>query len=583
MRDYLVIEIDAQDDLSTWRAAEALMEEAGWRKVAERRRFSVFLEGERPPAYRHLPGVAGALIGEAFDGDAARRGQGVDLDMLGFGARADDCAWRLVQRAFGRYVAILNDDQGPVRVLRDPLGAMNAFGWRLGPLRFIGSRLPDLPALWPKTLGVDWSVIGAILRQKNLAGICSPLAGVMLYPPGVLADEHGQGPRLWSPASLARQVAPHAQPEELRDVVDGVVAAFAQRRTNVFCEMSGGLDSAIVATSLAKVGAPLRYGVNHAFPERGDERAYAQDLADKIGAPLVIVERDRLDLTPAKLLEGSGGMRPNYACGDPDHDADLAARQQADGVDAMFTGCGGDGVFYQPATPSLVGDVLKGLAGPRLAGLEALARRNGTTVWSILAKSRTEKNLTAGAGVQRFLSSEVAAPAPDLHPWLSEAQDLPPAKQLQVLMIVNGLGSLGDSRHHAAGDVIDPLMSQPVVEFCLRTPAGRLAVGPINRPFARKAFAERLPASILTRPSKGAVTSFFLRSLADSLDEMRPFLLEGQLAAAGMFDLESLDEVLCREQFISNNSASQIFILLALEAWTRRWSSAQASGLAKTA
>lgn len=578
MRDYLVIESEPQAATASRRGAEARVLETGaWTKVAERRWFSVFVETALPPAYRHLPGVAGGLIGEVFDADAARQGRGQPLDFLGFGAEPNDIAARLVARGFGRYVAILNDDRGPARVLRDPLGVMNAIGWRKGSLRFVASRLPDLPDLWPSDLALDTERIADILRQKNLASLTCPLVGVNLYPPGVLADASGRGPSLWSPASFARRKGVKADPRDLRQVVDGVVAAWSQGRTGILCEMSGGLDSAIVATSLAKVGAPVRYGLNHAYPEKvGDERRFAHDLAESVGVPLVVVERQRLDLTPEKLTAGAVGMRLNYAAGDPDHDADLVERLSAADIDTLFTGSGGDGVLYQPAHPSLVRDLFAGVAGPWLAGLDMLARRQSTTVWAILRRGLKSQNLTAGAGVQRFLSPAAAARPAALHPWLAQARGLSPAKQLQILMIVNGLSAFGDTRHHQVADVVDPLMSQPVVEYCLSVPAGALAIGSLNRPFARRAFADRLPQSILERGSKGDVTRFFLQNLAASLPALRPFLLEGRLAQAGLLNVEAVEEALHPDQMIWSNFTSQVFILASMEAWARRWP-AQAS------
>jgi asparagine synthase (glutamine-hydrolysing) len=578
MRDYLVIESEPGADPAIRHEAEARVLATGaWTKGAERRWFSVFLETAAPPAYRHLPGVAGALIGEVFDADAAREGRGGPLDLLGFGADPDDIAVRLVARGFGRYVAILNDDHGPARVLRDPLGGMNAIGWRKGSLRFIASRLPDLHELWPSDLALDRERIADILRQKNLASLTCPLVGLSLYPPGVLADAAGRGPSLWSPAAFVRRDRKKADPRELRQVVDGVVAAWAQGRTGILCEMSGGLDSAIVATSLAKAGAPVRYGLNHAYPEKcGDERRFAQDLADQIGVPLVVVERQRLDLAPDKLVAGAVGMRLNYAAGDPDHDADLVERLSAPDIDTLFTGSGGDGVLYQPAHPSLVRDLVRGVGGPWWRGLDMLARRQSTTVWEILRRGLKPQNLTAGAGVQRFLSPAIAACPPALHPWLAQAQGLAPAKQLQILMIVNGLSAFGDTRHHQVADVVDPLISQPVVEYCLSAPAGILAIGSLNRPFARRAFADRLPASIRERGSKGDVTRFFLQNLAASLPALRPFLLEGRLAQLGLLDLEAVEDALQRDQMIWSNSTSQVFILASMEAWARRWP-AQAS------
>lgn len=574
MRDYLVIETQVRDDPGAWRDAEArVLAEGRWTKVAERRWFSVFLEAARPPAYRHLPGVAGALIGDVFDAAAARQGQGGDLELKGFGADPTEIAARLVGQGFGRYVAILNDDRGPARVLRDPLGVMEAIGWRRGPLRFVASRLPDLPELWPPDLAIDWDRIAAILRQKNLASLICPLVGVTSYPPGVLAGPDGTGLRLWSPYRFARRSRSDADPAALRDVIDGVVAAWAQGRTGVFCEISGGLDSAIVTSSLARAGAPVLYGLNHSFPrDEGDERVYARAVADHFGVPLQVVARGGLKIVPDKLVAAAGGPKPNYVGGDPDHDADLAARLAAPGMEAMFTGRGGDGVLYQARHPALVPDVLRGACDVgRRRGLALLARRNATTVWDLVRRGLAIKDLTAGLGVQMFLSPQAAAPTPSLHPWLEEARGLAPAKQLQVLALVNGLSSFGESQRHRAGDVIDPLMSQPVVELCLSVAAGRLAVGDNDRPFARAAFAQRLPPAVLTRQGKGNLTRYFARSLGASLDALRAYLLDGRLAAAGLLDRERLDPALSPEQLVWTNITSELFVLMAIEAWARCW------------
>jgi asparagine synthase (glutamine-hydrolysing) len=459
-------------------------------------------------------------------------------------------------------------------VLRDPLGAMEAIGWRRGPLRFIASRLPErLQALWPEELAIDWDGVAAILRQKNLASLICPLVGVTSYPSGVVAGSDGTGPRLWSPSRFARRPAANADPAALRNVIDGVVAAWTLGRTGVFCEISGGLDSAIVASSLTRAGATVVYGVNHAFPrEEGDERVYAQAVANQCGIPLQVVEREGLAIAPEKLVAAAGGPKPNYVGGDPDHDVELAARLAAPGVDAMFTGRGGDGVLYQARHPVLVRDVLRGASsGGRLRGLDLLARRNATTVWDLVRRGLAIKDMTAGLGVQMFLSTQAAAPGPMLHPWLQEARALAPAKQLQVLALVNGLSAFGESQRHRAGDVIDPLTSQPVVEFCLSVSAGRLAVGDNDRPFARAAFKDRLPPEVLNRQGKGNLTTYFAQSLGGSLDALRAYLLEGRLAGAGLLDRERLDAALSPDQLVWTNITSEFFVLMAIEAWVRVW------------
>lgn len=575
-----MIESQPDGDPAERIGAEARLLETGqWRKVAERARYCVYLETDHPPAYRHLPGIAGALIGEVFDAAAARDGIGRDLELMGFGTDPWAIAERLVAKAHGRYVAILTDPSGQARVLRDPLGVMEAIGWRRGGLRLVGSRLPDLRDLWPADLAIDWANVAAILRQKNLASHLCPLVGVIGFEPGVLSDADGRGPRLWSPAALAagadRRRPPRADPAALRRVVDGVVAGWALGRQDLFCEVSGGLDSAIVATSLARAGASVAYGLNHSFPQvEADERAYAELVAAAAGTPLVVVQRQTLVLTPNKLAAGAGGPRPNFVGGDPDHDADLAARLAAPGMAAMFTGRGGDAVLYQSPTPALARELLRPRTGGvgRIEGLLALARRNHATVWSLLARGLAPQDLTAGAGVADLLSPGALGQPGLQHPWLDQARALRPARQAQVLGLVNNLSAFRESRRHRAGDVIDPLLSQPVVELCLSVPTACLAIGRRDRPFARAAFADRLPPAVLARGDKGNLSTFFARSLAASLETLRPYLLDGRLAGAGLLDRDRLDAVLSPEQLIWTNLTSELFILLALEAWTRVWS-----------
>jgi asparagine synthase (glutamine-hydrolysing) len=574
MRDYLVVECSAGGDHSRWRAAEALILGSGvWRKTAERRSFSVFVETQKPPSYRHLPSVTGALIGDVFDAAAARDGRGEDLDLLGLGSEPTELACQLVKRGFGRYVVILNDDRGPLRVLRDPMGVMEAIGWRRGGLRFVGSRLPDIPELLPANLAIAWSDVGAIMRQKNLASYICPLVGVTSYPAGVLAGPDGQGQRLWSPERFVRARSTPVEPDDLRRMLDGVIAAWAQGRQGLICEMSGGLDSSIIAASLARsVNRPL-YGVNHAFPQvEADERVHAEAVARHLDLPLVVVERDLVQLTPEKLAAGAGGPKPNYVGGDPDHDIDIANRLSMPEVDAVFTGRGGDAVLFQPAHPALVRDVLAGRAeGSRLAALEVLARRNVASVWSVLKRGFGARNLTAGASVRTFMPPEAGRLPAQLHPWLESASKLDPARQLQILGVVNGLSAFGESQRHRAGDVIDPWMAQPMFELCLSVPVARLAVGWRDRPFARQAFAERLPEAALARRGKGNLATYFARSLAANADMLEDYLGNGQLAEAGLLDRERLKGALDPAQLIWTSVTAEIFILLALEAWARRW------------
>lgn len=114
-------------------------------------------------------------------------------------------------------------------------------------------------------------------------------------------------------------------------------------------------------------------------------------------------------------------------------------------------------------------------------------------------------------------------------------------------------------------------MAQPLVEACLGVPAPILALGQLDRPYARAAFADRLPPVSLLRRSKGDVSVFFSKSLAASLPTLRPFLLEGRLASQGLIDVDRLEPLLYCEPMIWRDCVGEVMLTATLEAWVRAW------------
>ena len=284
-------------------------------------------------------------------------------------------------------------------------------------------------------------------------------------------------------------------------------------------------------------------------------------------------------LDAAKLMRHGGAARPGLNAQDPDLDAALAEEIQAVGADALFTGQGGDGVFYQMPTPALAHDVLAGAptADGMLASLTLLARRCRTTVWSLLARTMTPfDRVSPGVGAPGFLAADLAPPP--LHPWVAETAGLTRAKRVQIRGLTNIQTVFGDSLRGRAADLVHPLLAQPVVEFSLATSAPLLAIGDLDRPFAREAFADRLPAENLARRSKGDVSVYFTRSLAASLPQIRPFLLDGLLARQGLIDAARLEPLLQAETLIMSDVMGGVMRAAYLEAWARTWSDRLSGG-----
>ena len=293
MSDYVVL---------AWREAAAdqalvlkqsLSADRGWRLTIDSRGLAVFVCAERPLPLLRLPGVTGVIIGSIFDTEAATQGRGSPPDLTHLPRRdLRSLCSHLISATWGSYVAILPDADGAPNVLRDPLGGLECLTWRRDEVFVVASRLDLAAPHAPRALTIDWTGIARLLRQKNLSSAIVPLTGVEGVDPGLLRTAEDGSARLWRPSDFARRrmARPDATPDDLARVVDGCVAAWSLGRSGILCEISGGLDSAIVVAALRRARAPVVLGLNHYWSEpEADERAYARDVAS--AAQVMLTER----------------------------------------------------------------------------------------------------------------------------------------------------------------------------------------------------------------------------------------------------------------------------------------------------
>lgn len=551
-----------------------LQRDTTWRLAQASYGLVVYVRGRGAPPVRALAADGGVVVGDLFDREATAQGRVADfpLDLM-VDLAPVDAAKILTRHAWGRYVAILRDGHKPPWIYRDPTGALEALTWVRDDVTIISSDVPAVGRLAPEGLAIDWAGVGALLGRHNLWSQICPLTGVTAVDAGVLRHwADGETQRLWRPGDAARAPLRDARPELLAQVVDASVAALARDRRAALVEISGGLDSAIVATSLARCGASVAGAINYYWPEpQGDERAWAKAIAERCGFELSCVQRDILWIDGDMLMRHAHSPRPGFNAQDPGLDEDLAQRALALNADALFSGQGGDGVFYQMAHPALAADILAGapVRGGRAKAMAILAGRARTTVWSLWGRALAPFDpASEGAGPPPYLTT---AQKPPDHAWIADHRGVSRAKQVQIRGLTNAQNAFGESLRGRAAGLIYPLMSQPVMEMCLSIPAPLLAIGVVDRPFARAAFQDRLPPQSLARRSKGAVTQYFAKSVAASLPALRPFLLEGRLVEQGLIAVEGLEALLDAEAMIWRDVVGEILLAGYLEAWVRVW------------
>ena len=468
---------------------------------------------------------------------------------------------RLMSEGWGAYLMVWRDDAGRLNVIRDPSGAIDAVWWRRPGVTLVADGLPPaMDRLLPDDLAIDWRRLGEILKTPALLTDRAPLCGVTTIGAGRWrqAWSGGRDEALWRPADFARRRVDDGA-EALVGIVDKAVDGIMRSRRTVVAELSGGLDSAIVAGALKATGhaAKADFVTYYGDEIEGDERAYAEAAARKSGLDLVAVRKPVAALTLEDFEPLGLGIRPGLQGVDVAYDREATRRLAAVGADGLITGQGGDSVFFHAPDPRVAADRVRrmGLRGLSPVYLAAVGRWTRHSAWTVarLALSRS-------GGVPRCA-----------HPWLEDLDDLPPAKRGQIERLVNNQLFWTDCLRARQAPLLNPLLSQPVVEHCLGVASDRLTLGPRDRGLARMAFSDRLPVEIRDRRSKGDLSVFYGRLIRASLPALKALLVEGRLVEAGVLDRNQLEADLDDHRLLWSEGANQPLLAAVLETWARHW------------
>lgn len=418
---------------------------------------------------------------------------------------------------------------------------------------------------------IDPAAVDARLRFLSLRSPPCEIVGVTEVLPGEIA-RLGVPDRLassWSPWKYVERPPRSVEPGALRDVLSRTVSAWSGRFERLQLELSGGIDSSIVAACLAGRSRPWRGFTLATTDPDGDERPYARAVAELVGMPLGEGFRPPVGdpIAPLPNLRvrpgGFGLLGPS--------DAVYLEAARAYGAEAILTGTGGDNVFgYMTSTAPII-DALR-FAGPFAAWRAArdLSRLANDNIWKALGYSARRALVTPPLWpVDASLLSRRFASALPRHPWIDTATGVPPGQQHYALRLLVSQPFLDGFDRALALPLIAPLLSQPIIEFSLRIPSWHWGDGGLNRAFARRAFTGDLPREVIERTSKGRILSAYLPAYEKYRPELRPFLLDGWLASEGLLDVDALDALLSGRERADATAMARILGFADMERWVR--------------
>jgi asparagine synthase (glutamine-hydrolysing) len=532
-----------------------------------------------PPATPHvvMRDNTGIVLGWLFG-----RADGAPIDTSS-APRLDQAPEIFVENVWGGYLA-LRTRHAAAEVLRDPSGALPCYHVAIDDVHLLGAEPRLLVDLGLVDTEIDWTIVRQALIFRDLRPARTALRGVAEIQPGVATRVLPPGlvtECVWSPWTFTtreREIAdPDVAVDAVRKAVSLAVGGWSGRFQHPLVEISGGLDSAIVAAVVAST-SPRRSAVTfRAVAGDTDETPYARAIAEHLAIELNTLDPDIASIDMAHSASRDLA-RPNARSFAQAIDCPERRLAEELGADAYFSGGGGDNIFSYLRSLAPVIDRIR-RQGPGRGMLDTMmdiAELGETNLWTVMART-ARRLLRRGPSPfwmsdETFLSPEAVAdlPWPAGHPWLPVPTDVLPGKRAQVTSLIRVQNHLDCHDRRAHAPIVFPLLSQPVMETCLAIPSWLWCAGGRNRAVARAAFAPMLPASVVARQSKGAFDSLCVRAFRAHGTTVRDQLLAGCLAREGLLDRPAIERAL-DAPLPDGREVMRLLMLADVEAWVRGW------------
>jgi asparagine synthase (glutamine-hydrolysing) len=440
---------------------------------------------------------------------------------------------------------------------------------------------------------LDRRAIAAYLELGYVPEPLTPFQSIRRVPAGAWMQfsENGEEVvRYWRPEEIAIQpIEPRAAIAETRRLIEAAVARQVRADVPVGVFISGGLDSAILATLASReIGLDRVHTFSAAFAERSyDESAEAAVIARRMRTRHLTVPADEPALREA-LIRVTAGLAEPLA--DPAIlPTFLLARAAREQVKVILSGEGADELFggyptyighrLAPAysrLPSILRMPLRRAVlalppSPRKVTLEFLLKRFVTAAempW-------IERHLTwFGTGLPAAQISHL-----DHEPLASEYQSLAQRDSVSGAMLLDYRSYLRDNllvkvdraTMLSSVEARAPYLDRDVTAFALALGPEIRVRGLTTKWVLKKAAEAWLPRDVIHRRKRGLsvpVASWINRGLRSEADRL---LEPGRLRRRGLLREERVSELLAAHRSGRANHARPLWALLMLEYWLEEW------------
>lgn len=510
----------------------------------------------------------------------------------------------LISDYWGHYVAVLHyPEKRTAVVLRGPVSPLACFHVKRGTVNVFFSHLNDCIDLRITSLSINWDSITAqvigghyLCKETAIEEIDDVECGESVHcnPCGCSKQAY------WDPRSFLEersQVSFGEAAQTVRRATEYCISALSSQHERILVNLSGGLDSSIVLSSLARAShKPSITAVNYYSGGSGDERRFARSMAGRVNCALRERPRNqRLDLR--RFLDCNRTVRPVLNFSAPDVELRNVALASDLNATAIFDGELGDNLFGSNPDPGTLIECFRqnGLRRRFRCAVMDYAMLTRQSLWRTLALARREaKSASADADfsistlMQGLFGKDhskwallASAEAKErhrgranrfLHPWFKQSRRIAPGSYALLFGLITVTSTTYHSPFSSPQDPrrVSPLVSQPLIEVALSIPPHLNFNNAQNRAVARAAFADALPSEILQRGlGKGGPTLWLRGVIENNADFLREFLLDGILVRQRLIDRARLESALSPRIVKSAVIAGDIFAKLYIEVWLR--------------
>lgn len=591
-----------EDDALVQQAAEFIenkiqQSKASWKNILDASGLKVFHAGEVRGEMQavHLQNSDGVILGKIF-----KTSGGGDYSTINNNIEGDEAQKiikstgnYLIEHYWGRYVAFLIEkNSGRKMVLKGPVEGFFCYYVEYHGVTVYFSHFEDITQLDFLKLSMNWEHVVLHLKYFKMDKIDTAFNELYKLQPGESRKYSGgqvTSYQYWDPVCLSQKDCledPREAAELLRRTVINCVSAWANSYDRIIHKLSGGLDSSIVLACLMLSREASDITCLNYFPssdKSGDERYFARQVARYYGVQLIEKKLNASKVRLECLFDISPLPTPELYMNAVDrcnYEAELMRNLEAS---VLFAGEGGDGIFFQPRTHFITSDFLQkyGFNADLFPVALNNARLMKKSLWAVLydalkdrlVNSRGHDMMVEGNTVSPLLNQDLMQSIKyedTLNPSIFMNNGLSNGKRLHI-----SLCELPNIYHYTAKtssffESCYPLLSQPIIECCLRIPSYILTVGGKDRGLTRMAFRNDLPAQVLRRESKGGIENYAQEIVDGNVKFVREVLLDGILVKEKLLNSTALEQALGESQAMIKTETINILRHVCTEVWLRK-------------